>query len=153
VGFYKRLAGLALFGAAAMAAQAPGVAHMQAPKSISAKAHAQVTTIMHVSIDAGFHIQSDHPKLDYLIPSTIAVAPAAGIHVVKVAWPQATDHRFSFAPDPLPVFEGILAIPVTLATGAPGTTVLHGSFRYQACNDELCRPPVTEQFTLTVAVR
>lgn len=153
MGFYKNFGFATLFAAAAVLAQAPGVAHVQAPKTVTAKAHAQVVATVHVSIDSGFHIQSDHPKLDYLIPSTLEITPAAGIHEVKVAWPAATDHKFSFSPDPLSVFEGQLAIPVTLATGAPGTTTLHGSFRYQACNDQLCRPPATAPFTLTVAVR
>ena len=134
-------------------AQAPGVAHLQAPATVEARAHSTATAVFHVAIDAGFHIQSNHPKLDYLIPSTLAITPAAGIRVARVAWPAPTDHKFSFSADPLSVFEGTLTIPVTLQTGAAGDDTLHGSFRYQACNDQLCRPPVTVPFTLRVDVR
>ena len=134
-------------------AQAPGVAHLQAPATVEARAHSTATAVFQVAIDAGFHIQSNHPKLDYLIPSTLQIAPADGISVAKVAWPAATDHKFSFSSDPLSVFEGALKVPVTLKTGAAGAHTLHGSFRYQACNDQLCRPPVTVPFTLRVDVR
>lgn len=146
-------AALALMLVMPLAAQAPGVAHIQAPAKIAARAHAQVTAVFQVRIDPGFHIQSNHPKLDYLIPTTLTVTPAGGVKVLKVAWPAAAEHKFSFAPDPLTVFEGVVKIPVTLATGAAGHTTLHGSFGYQACNDQLCRPPVTVPFTFQVDVR
>lgn len=139
--------------AVAMAAQAAGVAHLTAPAKVEAHAHATVSAVFRVAIDPGFHIQSDHPKLDYLIPTTLQIEPAGGISLSKVAWPAAKDYKFSFSPDPLSVFEGSFAVPVTLATGAAGEHALHGSFRYQACNDQLCRPPVTVPFTLTVDVR
>lgn len=135
-------------------AQAPaGVAHIQAPKAVRARAHAHVVAVFTVAIDPGFHIQSNHPKLDYLIPSSLAIPAADGISVTHVSWPAAQDHKFSFASDPLAVFEGGFKLPVTLATGPAGEHQLHGTFRYQACNDQLCRPPVTEAFTLTVDVR
>ncbi len=149
----------ALFLAAAALGQGPqgmagGVAHLQAPAPVQARAHATATAVFTITVDAGYHIQSNHPKLDYLIPTTLALAPAGGVHATRVAWPKAQNHTFSFSPgQPLAVFEGTMHVPVTLATGAAGTQVLHGSFRYQACNDQLCRPPVTQRFTLTVTVR
>lgn len=135
-------------------AQAPaGVAHLQTPTPLSAPAHATATATFHVSIDPGYHIQSNHPKLDYLIPTSLTIAPADGVSVAKVAWPAAEDHKFSFSADPLAVFEGTFAVPVTLKTGAAGSTTLHGTFTYQACNDQLCRPPVKVPFTLAVVAR
>ena len=131
----------------------PGVAHLQTPTTVEARAHALTSAVFTVRIDAGFHIQSNHPKLDYLIPTSLSLTPAAGISLAKVAWPAAKDHTFSFSKDPLAVFEGTLKVPVTLRTGAAGHAVLHGSFRYQACNDQLCRPPVSVPFTLDVRVR
>ena len=144
----------ALLALGLWAMQAPaGVAHIQSPAKVSAPGHSTVTAVFHVSIDSGFHIQSNHPKLDYLIPSSIALKPDHGVAVARVEWPKAEDHKFSFAADPLAVFEGKLAVPVVLKTGAAGVARLHGTFRYQACNDQLCRPPVNVPLTLEVAVR
>lgn len=134
-------------------AQAPGVARVQAPAKIAAAAHSTAQAAFVVTIAPGFHIQSNHPKLDYLIPSTIELQPAHGVSVERVAWPKAQEHKFSFSADPLAVFEGTLKIPVTLKTSGPGVAELHGTFRYQACNDQMCRPPVKVPLTLEVDVR
>ncbi|MGH9520258.1 MAG: protein-disulfide reductase DsbD domain-containing protein [Terriglobales bacterium] len=134
-------------------AQLPGVAHVMAPKPVSAPAHATATTMVTIKIDQGFHIQSNHPKLDYLIPTSLALTPAGGVALTAVKWPAAAEYKFSFSPDPLAVFEGTLQVPVTLKTGAAGSYTLHGTFHYQACNEQLCRPPVSEPFTLQVRVR
>lgn len=149
----KTLGLVAVFAVAALA-QAPGVASIRAPRALAAAAHGTAIARFTISIQPGFHIQSNHPKLDYLIPTSLTLTPADGVAVEKVAWPAAKDHTFSFSPNqPLAVFEGTFAVPVTLKTGAPGTATLRGSFRYQACNDELCKPPVTVPISLTVHVR
>lgn len=152
-GFKLLVAGATAVVAAAALAQAAGVAHLQPPAKVQARAHAQVTTVFQVRVDAGYHIQSNHPKLDYLIPTTLTITPADGITATQVAFPPAAEHKFSFASDPLTVFEGVVKIPVTLATGAPGAHTLHGTFGYQACTDQLCRPPVTVPFSFQVDVR
>lgn len=139
------LAGLAL-------AQTAGVAKITAAP-LTAAAHSTATAEMTISVEPGFHIQSNHPKIEYLIPTAITIAPAGGITVAKVAWPATVDRKFSFSPQALAVFEGQFKVPVTLKTGGAGTHLLQGSFRYQACNDTMCRAPVTEAFTLPVHVR
>ncbi|HEY7839751.1 MAG TPA: protein-disulfide reductase DsbD domain-containing protein [Terriglobales bacterium] len=120
---------------------------------VTARAQATAIAALSITVEPGFHIQSNHPKLDYIIPSAITITPADGITATKVTWPPTVDRKFSFSPQPLAVFEGQIKVPVTLTTGAAGAHVLHGTFRYQACNDQLCRPPVTEPFTLAVHVR
>src|SRR6185312_3331369 len=116
------------------AAQAGGVAHIQAPALVKAKAHSQATAEFTVAVQSGFHIQSNHPKLEYLIPSSITLTPAKNVSLAKVVWPAAQEHKFGFSADPLAVFAGTVKVEATLATGAPGKATLHGTFRYQACN-------------------
>jgi len=141
-----------LLGTAAGQRPAP-VAHLLAPSTVEAPAHGAAAAVFTVTIDSGFHIQSDHPKLSYLIPTAIAITPAGGVAAVKENWPPTVDRKFSFAPNSLAVFEGTVKVPVTLRTGRPGTQVLHGTFRYQACNDRVCRAPETVPFTFQVHVR
>ncbi len=150
----KALGVVLLFGIGALAlAQNPGVAKIAAPVGVQAQAHSIATADFKIAVQPGFHIQSNHPKLDYLIPSRISLTAADGVSVAKVNWPEAKAHTFSFAPgQPLNVFEGTFTVPVILKTGAAGNALLHGTFRYQACNDQLCKPPVTVPFTLAVHV-
>lgn len=147
-GLVLLLAGLLV----AASAQVAGVAKISAAP-VNAAPHASVTTQLSIAVAPGFHIQSNHPKIEYLIPSAITITPTDGITVGKVAWPATVERKFSFSPQPLAVFEGQFKVPVTLKTGAAGTHLLHGSFRYQACNDTMCRAPVTVGFTLPVHVR
>jgi DsbC/DsbD-like thiol-disulfide interchange protein len=141
-----------LLGVAAGQRPAP-VAHLLAPNAVEAPAHGTAAAVFTVTIDSGFHIQSNHPKLSYLIPTAISITPAGGVAAVRVNWPPTVDRKFNFAPDALAVFEGTVKIPVTLRTGGPGTQVLHGTFQYQACNDRVCRAPETVPFTLQVHIR
>jgi len=129
------------------------VAQVHAPAKISAPAHASVEATVTVAIEAGYHIQSNHPKLDYLIPSQVSLTPADGIELKQTDWPKPEEHKFSFSADPLTVFEGDVPVRLRLATGAPGTHTIQGSLHYQACTDQLCRPPATAPFTLTIVVR
>lgn len=142
-----------MLGGLAAWAQVPGVARVETPKPIVASAHGTASTVITIQIDSGFHIQSNHPKLDYLIPTSLTFTPQGGVALKGEQWPAAKDRKFSFSPDPLAVFEGTVKVPVTLATGAAGSYTLHGTFHYQACNDQLCRPPVSEPFTLQIRVR
>jgi DsbC/DsbD-like thiol-disulfide interchange protein len=137
---------------AALLVFAPGVAHVQAPPKINAPAHASVEATVTVAIDAGYHIQSNHPKLDYLIPSEVSLTPADGIELKQTDWPKPEEHKFSFSADALDVFEGNVPVRLRIATGTPGTHTIQGSLHYQACTDQLCRPPATAPFTLTVVV-
>lgn len=146
---------LGLTAAASWAvAQRPApVAHLQVPAVVRARAHAQATAVFAITVDAGYHIQSDHPKSIYYIPTAIAITPADGVRVAKVAWPPTVNHPFSFSPAPLPVFEGTVKVPVTLATGDAGSHILHGTFQFQACNDRSCLAPVKMPFTLDLEVK
>ncbi|MGH9467350.1 MAG: protein-disulfide reductase DsbD domain-containing protein [Terriglobales bacterium] len=142
-----------LVGAATALAQSAGVARIAAAP-VEARAHSTAVARLSITVEPGFHIQSNHPKQDYLIPSSIKFQPAGGVSVVRVAWPAAKDVRFAFDPkQPYAVFTGSFIVPVTLRTAAAGAATLKGSFHYQACNDQLCKPPVSVPFTLQVQVR
>ena len=93
----------------------------------------------------GYHINSDKPAAEVLIPTVLAVNAADGLSVSAVAYPKAKQLTFDFAPDePLHVYDGDIAVVATLKaapSAAPGTRILKGELRYQACNDRACFPP------------
>lgn len=150
------LALLAGLGAWCLAAQtAPPVAEIQVPPLIVLAGHKGTVPVPFViTVASGYHIQSNHPTLDYLIPTSITLTPPAGITVGPAQWPAPVAHKFAFAPDTLAVYEGRIQVVVPLKSTlvTPGEHTVTGAFRYQACNESLCRPPVTVPLKLTVTV-
>lgn len=98
-----------------------------------------------LKIRHGFHINAREKSEEYLIATDLQAVPSAGFKVGEVAYPKGQLHSFSFSQKPLNVYEGTitLRVPVAALTNAAlGPQRLPFKLRYQACNDELCLPPV-----------
>ncbi len=106
-------------------------------------------------IDEGWHINSNKPKEDFLIPTTIELDSASGLKFDKLVFPKAREIKFEFSDIPLVVYEkeaiigGIIAIPKTVK---PGEKVVKLKFTYQACNNATCLPPVTIDTSFTIQI-
>jgi hypothetical protein len=61
---------------------------------------------------------------------------------------------FSFAEQPLAVYEGNVTIPIplTAAPGAKGQRTIPFKIRVQACDTEKCYPPATLDASLPIEV-
>lgn len=93
----------------------------------------------------GFHVNSNKPREEYLIPTTLAAEAPAGLRVVEISFPKGQVKKFEFSETPLDVYEGIFIIRMKLqvASDAPmGAIKIPMTLRYQACNDRACLPPV-----------
>jgi len=100
--------------------------------------------VVSVEVDAGWHVNSDEPGLDFLIPTRLEFQLPAGITVRDVAYPEPVSRRLKFAGDrELKVFEGAFTIRATLvyesSSAEAGDLVVR--LRYQACNDTICKRP------------
>lgn len=97
-------------------------------------------------IEKGFHVNSNTPKEDYLIPTTVTPQETpSGVRLGAVTYPQGAMKKFEFSDTPLDVYEGtfIVRFKVEVARDAPvGVTRIPLTLRYQACNDRACLPPV-----------
>jgi len=91
-----------------------------------------------------FHINSDNPGEDYLIPTTIDFKPIEGITFGKLHFPEPEVKTFAFSENPLSVYEKTVRIFTTM-TISPDFTgkeiTLEGTVGYQACDDHTCRAP------------
>jgi len=107
----------------------------------------QLEVAVVMKIKDGFHVNARETTFDYLIPTDLKAEPAEGFKIGAVKYPQGTLHKFSFAKDQaLNVYTDtvVLFVPVTLGASAPlGEQHLALKLRYQACNNEVCLPPVT----------
>jgi hypothetical protein len=103
-----------------------------------------------------FHINSNKPKADYLIPTVLKLSPPEQVAVGDVKYPAGQEISFAFSPnEKLSVYSGDFAISAVLkspARAAAGTYPVKGELRFQACDHSACYPPksIPVQFQVTV---
>jgi hypothetical protein len=109
---------------------------------------------VHVHIADGFHVNANPPSDKFYIGTQLTVQPQADIEPGTPIYPPALRKKFSFAPEPLAVYEGepVIKLPLKASAAARGKQQLAAKLRVQPCNDEACRPPRDIQFTIPVAV-
>jgi len=96
---------------------------------------------LHFQVVYGFHVNSHTPKSDLLIPTQIALQPAAGVKVAAVEYPAGTTYSFSFDPsEKLDVYSGAFTVKLPVVAEAGDHTVT-GTLHYQACDHAACYPP------------
>jgi hypothetical protein len=108
-------------------------------------------------VKKGYHINSNKPRSDFLIPTTLKLDPPADIVIGKVAYPAGEDRSFPFDPSSkLNVYTGEFALRALvrpLATVRPGAYRVRGELRYQACDDRACYPPKSMPVSFEVEVK
>jgi hypothetical protein len=96
-------------------------------------------------VTPGYHINSNKPASELLLPTVLSVKPPTDISVAKLAYPAGEDRSFPFSPgDKLNVYTGDFAVTGLVRaarTTPPGTYRVKGLLKYQACDDRACYPP------------
>jgi hypothetical protein len=64
------------------------------------------TLAVRAKLQAGWHVNSHTPSEEYLIPTTLALAPAAGVKFGEPLYPEGKTEKFSFSESPLSVYAG-----------------------------------------------
>jgi Disulphide bond corrector protein DsbC len=100
---------------------------------------------LHFRVARGFHINSNTPKSEFLIPTTLKMDAPTDIALTKLSYPDGADMSFPFAPDEkLNVYSGDFTVTLAvrpLHTVVPGKYAIHGVLKYQACDNAACYPP------------
>lgn len=130
----------------AQSGKAPSVS--MAPVSlVTAPRAAQTKVTLNFRVAPGFHINSNKPHSEFLIPTTLKIDPPTDIVLGKTSYPEGKDLSFPFSPDEkLSVYSGDFSVDVTvhpLHAVVPAKYGLHGTLRYQACDNAQCFPPKT----------
>ena len=93
----------------------------------------------------GYHINSNQPKSEYLIPTVLKIDATTDIMIGKIIYPTGQDMSFAFAPEEkLNVYTGDFKVDVSvhpLRSVVPGKYVVRGALKYQACDNAACYPP------------
>lgn len=112
---------------------------------VTAPRAAQTMVDLNFRVSRGFHINSNQPKSEFLIPTALKMDLPTDIILGKIDYPAGKDLAFPFSPDEaLNVYTGDFTITVAvhpLHSVTPGKYVMHGVLRYQACDNAQCFPP------------
>ncbi len=104
-----------------------------------------------VEIAETWHINSDAPKDEFLVPTNLSISGSDKVEFIKVAYPPAKQYKFDFSDSPVLVWEGKFFIPVKIKFSENievGNSSLIVSLEYQACNNITCLAPNTISDTL-----
>jgi len=139
----------------AQSGKAPSVTIAPIP-TVTAPRTTQTMVNLNFRVARGFHINSNTPKSEFLIPTALKMDVPTDIALGKIEYPAGTDVSFPFSPDEaLNVYTGDFTIAVAvhpLKSVVPGKYVMHGVLRYQACDNAQCFPPKTLPVSFDVKV-
>jgi hypothetical protein len=124
--------------------KSPSVTMSPAPITTVTRGKAS-TVSLEFHVEHGFHINSNKPSAEYLIPTTLRLNVPTDIVVGKTTYPPGQEMSFAFAPnEKLSVYSGDFTLAVSvrpLASVLPNKYEFHGNLRYQACDNAACYPP------------
>lgn len=117
------------------------------------KAGAAVDSALQFNLRPGYHVNSNTPSEDYLIPLKLTWNEGP-LEAAGATFPKPETHKYSFSQKPLSVYTGDFEIVTHFkAKATPGVATMTGKLRYQACNDSMCLPPKTLEVKLDVEVQ
>lgn len=107
-------------------------------------------------VGSGFHVNSNTPKSDFLIPTSLKLTAPTDIVIGKITYPPGEDRSFPFDPtEKLSVYSGEFSVTLAvrpLKSVVPAKYAFHGTLRYQACDNAACYPPKTAPVDFEVKV-
>jgi len=106
-------------------------------------------------VEETWHINSNNPKDEFLIPTTVMINDTINFNLLKIAYPEAHDIKLGFSDTPLSVWEGKVFFGGLVKAAdklSPGKYPLVVSVEYQACNNESCLAPTIVADTLIIEI-
>lgn len=97
-----------------------------------------------VTVEAGWHINSDDPGDEFSMPTSVAWLLPEGWPEPETVFPDGEQLEFEFADAPIEVWQGkfVLVGRLTVPETAEGTVRPRVEVTAQACNNSQCLPPV-----------
>lgn len=139
----------------AQSGKAPSVS-MAPVTPVAAQRGKQTKVTLSFRVAPGFHINSNAPKDEFLIPTALKMDLPTDIVLGKIEYPEGQDVSFPFSPESkLSVYSGDFTINLMvhpLTSVVPGKYAMHGVLRYQACDNAQCFPPKTLPISFDVKV-
>jgi hypothetical protein len=134
----------------------PGYLTAGEPQRVEAARNAAVQSKIPCTVQAGFHVNSNTPAEDYLIPLKLKWTSTGALAPGQVIYPAPQMEKYEFSPQPLSVLTGKFELTANfkVAAKAPaGPGVATGKLRYQACNDRACYAPKTIDIAIPYRIK
>jgi thiol:disulfide interchange protein DsbD len=140
----------------------PFSAHAQAGKqqvslesspTLQVKRGTTVTQTLKLKIEPGFHVNSNKPRDEFLIPLKLTWTEGP-LTAQSVSYPQTEEVKVGA--DTLDVFTGSVAITTQFKvspTANPGLATMQGKLHYQACDNQSCKRPATLPVQIPISVQ
>lgn len=125
-------------------AQIDGPLTVGKPVPLRIRVGAEATATLKVQLANGYHVNTNKPLDEYLIPLRLTWE-SKPLEVVSVEYPKGLMERYQFSEKPLSVYTGEfnLVTRFKAPAGSKGSHKLAGKLRYQACTNTACFPPKT----------
>ena len=135
---------------------APGYLVAGEPAKVSGARNATVQTRIPVTVRAGYHVNSNTPSEEYLIPLKLTWTDTGALQAGTITYPKPTMEKYEFSEKPLSVFTGNFDLVASFKVAAnapagPGAAV--GKLRYQACSNKACYKPQDVAITVPYQVQ
>jgi len=114
-----------------------------------------IDLVIKAEIGPEFHINSNKPSEEYLIPTILNFEPLEKASLGDISYPEPDRADFSFSEQSLSVYQGNVTFSSNLTLPqkfAPGKHVIKGTLSFQACNDQNCFAPTEEKFEIPFEV-
>lgn len=122
------------------------------PEPLTVKRGSTAAENLRVEVLPGFHVNSDHPKDEFLIPLKLTWQEGP-LKTQSINFPKAEE--IQVGNDHLLVFTGTFDIRTNFAvpSNAPaGSITITGKLRYQACSNQMCFRPASLEVKLPVTI-
>jgi hypothetical protein len=127
-----------------------------AVQSVEIPAGGIADAMVRVTVQSGYHINSNPPTYPYLIATELDMADTDEISLHSVFYPKPLVKKFAFAEKPLHIYEGETPLSVALQaapTANKGQHSIPAKLRIQACDEQVCYPPGSIDVVIPVLIK
>lgn len=106
-----------------------------------------------VTVQSGFHVNSDKPADEYVIPLKLTWT-SGPLTIESVKYPKP--EQIKVGTENLTVFTGDFSIESRFSVpqhAHPASSAMIGKLRYQACNNQMCLRPATLDVRVPVSIQ
>ncbi len=126
------------------------------PQKAAGKRNATVQVKIPVVVKEGYHVNSNKPNEEYLIPLKLTWTSLGALEGGAVTYPKPALEKYEFSEQALSVYAGAFDLVANFkvaANAAAGPGAAAGKLRYQACSHKACYPPKTVDITVSYQVQ
>lgn len=113
----------------------------------------------HVAVIAeiaeGWHINSDKPRDEFLIPTALEATAPEGIEIERILYPEPSLERLAISEDLMSLYHGRVTFGVHLSVASsapPGSYTVTVTLSYQGCNNTACVQPASVSTEVSIIV-